>query len=119
MPILLCTALEAFANQLIPENFIYKGKTKLEIERYVSFDDKYKKVLRKVRGISIYNQVYWIDFVKTKEIRDKLIHLKTAGQTYIKAYDGIFTELVDFNFSNQLKNTEDIIKFFVSDFFDK
>ena len=119
VPILLCSALEAFANQLISENFIYKGKSKLEIERYISFDDKYKKVLRKARGISIFNQPYWTDFSKTKELRDKLIHLKTAGKTYLKAYDDIFMELVDFDFSVQLKNSEDIIKLFVPDFFDK
>jgi hypothetical protein len=85
------TALESFANEIIPQDYSYTtvdGKTGQtvtyshdEIERYVSLDEKLSGVLpsalsvRPPKGLHI-----WRDFKNVKRARDRLIHLKSADR---------------------------------------
>lgn len=85
------TALEAFANEVIPPDFVYNFKsekktdsvplTKAEIERRVSLDEKLKKVIpeaHKLRGPN--GTKVWQDYKELKGVRDRLIHLKSIDR---------------------------------------
>ncbi|MCJ2084660.1 hypothetical protein MKK88_01435, partial [Methylobacterium sp. E-005] len=91
---LVCSysAIEATANELIPEGFTYqrpsKGNqppvamAKLEIERKISLDEKLKRVLPQALGkASPASGTLWPPYSKLQDLRDRLIHLKTVDQT--------------------------------------
>lgn len=84
------TALEAFANERIPEEFVYeidkKGQkevlTKPDIERRVSLDEKLDSVLPQALGIgSPKGTQLWEHYKLTKSMRDRLIHLKSVDRS--------------------------------------
>ena len=79
------TAIETFANEVIPTDFVYTRKTKKssdsfdkhQIERYVPTDEKLTKVLPEVKQVtSPAGNDYWQVFMRLKDERDSLIHLK-------------------------------------------
>ena len=84
------TALEAFANEMIPTNFTYdwtNGKkatitlSASEIERQVSLDEKLKVVLPRAHGISSpAGTKPWEQFKSLKRVRDRLVHLKSIDR---------------------------------------
>lgn len=85
------TALEAFVNEVIPIGYQYSfvAKKKLppeildksEIERRVSLDEKLKKVLPDaLKTKSPSGTKAWQDFKELKEVRDRLIHLKSGDR---------------------------------------
>jgi hypothetical protein len=81
------TALEAFANEMITADYIYKKKgnkcienyNKTEIERWLSIDEKYDKILPLALSVKSPkgNHRAWSDLLKLKEVRDRLIHMKS------------------------------------------
>ncbi len=86
--VLAFTALEAFVNETIPENFEYvhnarskiilEVKDKSNIERHVSIDEKLKSVLPEVlKCTSPTGSRSWQNYTKLKKTRDRLIHMKT------------------------------------------
>lgn len=86
------TALESFANEVIPSGYSYTTIDKKtgqsvtydrnEIERYVSLEEKLSTLLPNALGIKSPKGVHtWRDFKKLKKVRDRVIHLKTADQT--------------------------------------
>ena len=85
------TALEAFANESVPADFVYEFKSnkrsaliklnKAEIERRVTLDEKLKKVLPEAHGLRGPNGTKaWQDYRTLKETRDRLIHLKSIDR---------------------------------------
>lgn len=80
------TAIESFANEMIPLEFRYdwmtSKATKLnlnasEIERQVSLDEKLKSVLPLAHSLkSPAGTKVWENYRKIKNMRDRLIHLK-------------------------------------------
>ncbi|MGR3319431.1 MAG: hypothetical protein ACUZ8O_13260 [Candidatus Anammoxibacter sp.] len=84
-------ALEAFANEEIPEKIIFRQKrrdnkfveeyTKEQIERNLSTDVKFDKVLPEIFGIkSPKGKKIWQEYAKLKRVRDRIIHLKSADR---------------------------------------
>jgi hypothetical protein len=82
------TAVEAFANESIPDEFEYRrdnpgGKfielyNKDQIERNVSLDEKLDKVLPLIFDVpSPKGTKLWEDYVRLTRIRNRLIHLKS------------------------------------------
>lgn len=87
------TAIEAFANESIPNSYIYKktprgiiaklfrkddGLPKKEIERAISTSDKLKKILPVVLSVdSIAGKELWDRFINLRDLRDSIIHIKT------------------------------------------
>ena len=81
------TALEAFVNEIIPSDYKYekKGKkateiyTKEEIERWVSIDEKLDKIIPAILkvGTPKGRDQSWQGFKDLKNIRDRLIHMKS------------------------------------------
>lgn len=85
------TALEAFANEVIPEGHVYtrpddkKGITvtyqKEEIERNVSLDEKLQTVLPPIHSVPPPKGTQvWERFKQIKTMRDRIIHLKAADR---------------------------------------
>lgn len=84
------TALEAFANEAIPTDYIYdrieKGQVKplvkLEVERTVSLDEKLHSVLPIALGVSNpKGKKLWQNYKLLKKMRDRIIHLKAVDRS--------------------------------------
>lgn len=84
------TALEAFANEAIPNEFEYaferKGEKrrlkKPEIERTISLDEKLHSVLPKaLRATSPKGKQLWQRYKLLKKMRDRIIHLKSIDRS--------------------------------------
>lgn len=85
------TALEAFANEVIPLEFVYHFKSekraepialaKPEIERRVSLDEKLRRVIPEALSCpSPSGTKSWQDYKELKSVRNRLIHLKSVDR---------------------------------------
>lgn len=83
------TALETFANEAIPDDYIFtqvrqdkkysESYDRDQIERNLSLDTKLSELLPQITGVKFSKGgSLWSDYVKLKKIRDRLIHVKTA-----------------------------------------
>lgn len=129
IPIFLFTALEAFTNQLIPTNYIYKKSSsllfwksfknmnKVEIERRMSTGDKLSIILTQLRNKQIKDTHLWQKYRKLKDLRDELIHLKTREQQSVVAYNELFKTLVDVDYQDLFDSTKKIMEFYIPDYF--
>lgn len=84
-----CTALEAFCNQVIPDDYVYTKKrqdkrctesySKDQIERFITLDEKLSTVLPLItdstfrKGSSL-----WNDYHNLRTTRDRIIHVKSS-----------------------------------------
>lgn len=121
IPIFLFTALEAFSNQLIPTNYQYASDKgilgKIEIERKLSLDKKFKKIIDKVENKNLSKTKMWPLFMKIKDFRDELVHLKTRGAETVEAYNHIYAKLIDTDFKDWYEACIDIIEYYKTDYF--
>jgi hypothetical protein len=85
------TSLEAFANESVPDDYVYarhdrsslvlEASGKETIERYVSLDEKLTKVLPDIFGSkSPKGRSCWPEYRALKSLRDRLIHMKTKDR---------------------------------------
>lgn len=83
------TALEAFVNQSIPDNFVFtrlrqdkkcnESFNKDQVERNLSLDIKLSEVLPEITGIELKKEtLLWQEYSKLKAIRDRIVHVKSA-----------------------------------------
>lgn len=89
--VLSFSAIEAFANESIPADFVYARHTNSEtlleaaskttIERFLSIDEKLTSVLPEVLGCkSPKGTRCWRDYKELKNARDRIIHMKTEDR---------------------------------------
>jgi hypothetical protein len=117
------TALESFANESIPETFVFKkGRddrrclevyTKEQAE-FLSLDLKLSEVLPQVfnvttpKGTKIWERYFFI-----KKLRDRIIHIKTKDKDTTKfATDTIWSNLLDNTFPNIALEAKSIIGYY-------
>jgi len=85
------TALEAFVNEIIPDDYKYeayrKSETILElmnkeqIERFLSLDEKLSTILPEVLSIKSPKGIRcWQGYRKLKTVRDRVIHMKNVDR---------------------------------------
>lgn len=85
------TAIESFANEVIPQDIQYEFKPgnkqdavvlgKEEVERRVSLDEKLRRVIpRALKVATPAGKKVWEDYKKLKLVRDRLIHLKSLDR---------------------------------------
>ena len=130
VPILLFTAIEAFSNQLIPKDFVYKKKkagllifergkmmNKVEVERWVGSDEKLSKVLHGIKNKQLKDTHLWSEYKKIKKLRDEVTHLKTREQSSVVAYNQLYKDLVDVDYQGLFNSTKELIEFYVPDYF--
>lgn len=104
------TAIEAFVNEEIPEDFVYETERsstgilvayqKDSIERRVNLDEKLGTILPKAinrpspKGLKI-----WEDYLILKRLRDRIVHLKSRDRAYSKGRnlypDSIWSQLLN------------------------
>jgi hypothetical protein len=101
------TALEAFANEEIPDNFVYeveetaesglivvKYYDKEQLERKFSLSEKLASVLPKAMNLpSPKGEKIWDGFVYLRRLRDRLIHLKSKDRAHSK-HDNMYPESI-------------------------
>lgn len=89
--ILAFTAIEAFANEAIPIDYVHarhlkssivlEGSSKETIERHLSLDEKLANVLPQIFGCtSPKGGRSWSGYVALKGVRDRIIHMKTEDR---------------------------------------
>jgi len=109
------TALEAFANICIPNNFEYtieKGGVKTifskeAIERKFSLRDKFKKILSEILNTpDPTKEDWWQPFIDLEEIRNEIIHTKQA-----KSEDR-YSRLLSKYIFELIENHKEIIRFY-------
>ncbi len=85
--VLAFSAIEAFANESIPADFVYaqhkrsevllEASTRETIERHISIDEKLTSVLPEILGCtSPKGMRCWQDYKQLKDARDRIIHMK-------------------------------------------
>jgi len=90
------TALEAFANACIPDDYCYEftnNKGIIEkydvkaIERWLALSDKLKNVLGDIfKTGDLVNQPFWSDFKDLESIRNSIIHLKKEDDEFFHIF---------------------------------
>jgi len=122
--ILSFSAIEAFANEVIPEDFQYahyrKSKIILEtankqqIERHISLEEKLSQVIPEVLGIpSPKTHKSWSDFKVLKKLRNRIIHMKSQDRKSSgPENDTLWHELIKLNTPH--KTAFEVIKYFTS-----
>lgn len=89
--VLAYSAIEAFANESIPSDFVYarhknsevllEASSKESIERYISTDEKLTAVLPEVLGCKSPKGTHcWQNYKQLKDARDRIIHMKTEDR---------------------------------------
>jgi len=111
--ILAFSAIEAFANEVIPEDFQYshnrKSKITLEtadkqrIERHFSLEEKLDQVIPEVLGVrSPKADKSWSKFKVLKKLRDRIIHMKTQDRKSSgPENDTLWHELIKLNIPDE------------------
>ena len=83
------TSLEAFANEEIPDSFVYTKKVrgkkikynKSKIERYLSLGEKFEKILPLICKVSSpKGSKIWDDFLILEKLRHRIIHMKSIDR---------------------------------------
>jgi len=95
------TALEAFVNEELPEDYVYEREEqtdsgiyvvrqfdKEQIERHLSLSEKLATVLPRATGKpSPKGTSTWEDFVHLGRLRDRVVHMKSEDRKRSKAHD--------------------------------
>ena len=121
--IFLFSAIEAFLNRMIPNEFEYKEERKnrtevydkFQIQRHLSFDVKYSKILPEITGKDFktnFPQKHTILW-NLKEFRDDLIHPK-QDQAH-NSYEQISKKALKFKFEKTLEVVRDYLNYYQTD----
>ena len=119
------TALESFANESIPDHFIFRSKrrdkkcteeyTKEQAER-LSLDVKLDEVLpiifhlRSPKGDRIWNRYLFL-----KKLRDRIIHMKSKDRrSSLPGEENIWNELLDQSYPNVAIEAKEIIGYYLN-----
>jgi hypothetical protein len=119
--IMLMTALEAFINQNITDDFIYlkneggrctKSYDKDQIQRWIVFEEKIKNVLNKIKGKNFEKEfpLKYQRIRNLKELRDDIAHTK-QGEVYGK-YQELYKKTLDFKCVEAINVAKDFINFY-------
>lgn len=123
--VFLFTAVEAFINRHIPDEYIYSvAKTKNtetynkeQIQRYLSFDDKLKKALKEAttKDFTKHFPIKYQHIVNLKEFRDSIVHTK-ANVTGSTPFDYLYKKGLDFKYEETLLAVRDFMNFYEPDY---
>lgn len=115
--IFLVAALEAFLNQIIPNNFQYKNKgltvDKSKVESKWSIEEKLKKAIPEIAGIAVAADAKkWATLTSVIKLRDDIIHLKTVYPftSDFKSYQDLYRRLLDHDYEVSFNVVKDTIK---------
>jgi len=88
-----CTALEAFANEQIPDSYTYTDSAdkrftrlfnKQQMERQLNLETKIGEIIPAALGVRFpRGGKLWSAFIKLRDLRDRVIHMKTKDRQFI------------------------------------
>ena len=120
---MLFTSIEAYINRSIPKNHIFRdiksNRTeeydKNQIERYLSFDVKVKKILNhlKQKNFSLAHPNKNQHIEHLKEFRDSIIHTK-ANKGKTTPYDYLYKKAFDFKYKETIESVKNWLNFYES-----
>lgn len=120
------SALESFANESIPEDHVFKrnkqdGKcieqyNKEQIEKWLNLDLKLDEILPSILKVkSPKGSTYWQRYMKLKNLRDRIIHMKSKDRKSSGPNDEtIWKELLDISKPNFAFEAKDIISYYLN-----
>ena len=121
------TSIESFANEIIPQDYLYeKHRSKCtevyikdQIE-YLRLDEKLKNILPEILNIPpIAHNLLWNDYIKLRDIRHQIIHIKTKDLNYIKSknkFNHLWNRIINNgNFIDFSKKAKLIIEYHLKD----
>ncbi len=126
--IFLFLTIESMINRTIPDEYVYlienKNKTesynKDQIQRHITFDEKYGKIISKIIGKSFekqYPKKHQI-LINLKNFRDLIIHTKTQNNDNTP-YAHIFKHSFYFKYEEAMDVVKDFVNFLQPDFIEE
>ena len=122
--IFLFTSIESFINQQIPDDFIYRNevnrKTELynrnQIQEFLDFDTKLKKVLKQATGKDFFNKPTSTNqlIFNLKAFRDDIIHTKAENNPF--KYDRLIKTSLNFKYEKTLDAVAAFMNFYKTDY---
>lgn len=121
----LFTAMESFSNSIIPDNGVYIKKTtqktetydKKQIERFIGFDDKIKKVLPYFNNSkSFYAKQTPVNqhLTNLKKLRDEIVHTKSDINE--DSQMSLMNELLKFKYDETIDALMKFMNFYKPDY---
>ncbi len=118
------TALESFANESIPETYIFKRlrddkkcteEFNKEQAEHLSLDTKLHEVLPLIFGIkSPKGTIVWQKYISLKKLRDRIIHMKSKDKEPSKPRDEtIWSELLNKSYPNLALEAKAVIGYYL------
>lgn len=117
------TCVEAFMNQVIPDNFVYLKKSekktelfnKEQIQRGISFDEKIKNILP-----NLFNKKY--DLSKSqipalKKMRDDIVHTKSKSDFTLQ--EDLMKRVLGFKYTDCLVAIKDFINYYQDNYIEE
>lgn len=121
----LFTSMETFINSQIPQSYSYKieqnNRTEIynydQIQRYVSFDDKWKKIIPEItkKDFAVNFPLKHQHLVNLKEFRNMIIHTKAINEGSTP-YNYLFKKAFTFKYEDALFTVRDYINFYKEDY---
>jgi len=121
----LFTALEAFNNGQIPDDYTFRNKRRLydkeKIQRYISFNDKTELIIPDIfkRSFVTEKENEYKNIIKIKKMRDEIIHTKNHGKGYSPSYSKIYKESLSIDFEIVYRATVDYINYYKSNWIEE
>lgn len=118
----LFISIEAFINNLIPDDFTYTDKEGkvydiMGIQKFISFDDKLKKIIPSIKEKSFhekYGHKYEV-IINLKKFRDEITHTKAYKIDSPNFYFQLFNQSLKFDFKSSIYASRDLINFYEKD----
>ena len=115
----LFTSIESFINSRIPDSYIHivetKQKTetfnKNQIERYLDFNAKLKKVLPDIFTKDFQNSPKFTHMMNLKEFRDMLVHIKSDNDSSTP-FEYIYKKSLNFKYDDTILAVRDFMNFY-------
>lgn len=121
----LFNSLEAFINLQIPNDFKYHRVTnkstevfdKEQIQRYLSFSDKVKRVLPQAKNKSFHRHFAhkFEIIVQLEEFRNDIVHTKADVKSMTTYYENLFVKALDYNYLLAIETVRDYINYYHPD----
>lgn len=115
--IMLFSAVESFANYLIPEDAPYIDDNKIlydkdEIQKKLDIIDKFKKVIAFSLKMDFFNcnDVNRYSILELRNLRNELVHLKHDLKLQNAKY--IIEKLINFNYDRAIQSVADLMNFY-------
>ena len=114
----LFTALEAFNNGQIPDEYTFRIKRKVydkeKIQRYIKFNDKIELIIPDIfkRSFVTDKKMEYESISQIKKMRDEIIHTKNRGKGYAPSYSEIYKDSLSVDFEKVYRATVDYINYY-------